>query len=79
MPKVNHVDRRHFDRKLANIRPCNSADHAYSPSNKALYFFNLYPTHGFQWDREIMGEEDDVEEVRRLCSIGWGDEDSDHV
>ena len=56
----------HFDKNLANIGPCGSADHAYSPSNKALYFLNFHPTNGFQWDREIMGEEDNVEGVPGL-------------
>ena len=57
--EVNHVDRRNFDRNLANIGPCNPAGEAYSPSKNALYFLTLHPN-GFQWDREIMGETKDI-------------------
>lgn len=64
--EVNHVDKRHFDRNLANIAPYSPADFLYMPFDKAFYFLNLHPTHGFNWDREIMGELNEVEWVPRL-------------
>ena len=77
MTKVNQVDRRNFDRNLADIGPCNPAGEAYSPSKNALYFLTLHPN-GFQWDREIMGETEDIEGVSDIRPIGW-DEDIDYV
>lgn len=55
MPEVNHMDKRHFDRNLANNAPCNPAGFSYMPSGREFYFLNLHLTHGFNWDREIMG------------------------
>ena len=70
MVEINHVDRRNFDRNLANIGPCNPADGAYSPNGNALYFLTMHPTHGFQWDREVMGEEEDIEGVPGIRPTG---------
>lgn len=66
MDEVNHVDKRHFDRNLANITPYSPAGFPYMPFDKAFYSLNLHPTHGFNWDREVMGEVDEVEGVPGL-------------
>lgn len=58
MVEVNHVDKHHFDNNLANIAPCSPVGFPYMPFDKAFYFLNLHSTHGFDWDREIMGDED---------------------
>ena len=39
MAKVNHVDKRNFDRNLANIAPCTPVGLAYMPLEEA--FFSL--------------------------------------
>ena len=79
MEEVNHVDKRNFDRNLANIRPCNPADDTYSANKITFYFLTLHLTHGFQGDREIIGEEVDVEGVPGIRPTGWADEDIDNV
>lgn len=47
MAEVNHVDKRNFDRNLANIAPCAPAELAYMPLEEAFFSLNLHPTHGF--------------------------------
>lgn len=76
--EVNHVDRRNFGRNLANICPCNLAGDFYSPSKNALYFLKLCHN-GFQWDREIMSEDNDKEGSQEILPVGWENEDGDHV
>lgn len=71
MAEVNHVDRRNFNMNLANIEPCNSEGDIYSPMKSALYFLSLREN-GFQWDQEIMEEENDEEGVQELRLTGWG-------
>lgn len=56
MAEVNHVDKRNFDKNLANIAPCTPAGFDYMPLEEAFYSFNLHPIHGLIWDIEIMGE-----------------------
>ena len=72
--KVNHVERRNFDRNMANIGPCNPAEEGFEPNKNALYFLTLHPT-GFQWDREIMWDGQEIEETSSVQPTGWGDED----
>ena len=79
MAEVNHVDRRNFDRHLANIGPCTAAEGASAPSNNAMYFLTLHPTHGFYWDKENMGPDEDVLGVPGMRPTGWEDEDHVHV
>lgn len=44
MEKVNHVNRRQFDRNISNISTCNPVGFQYLSSDKALYFLTLtYP------------------------------------
>lgn len=70
MAEVNHVDMFHFDKNLANIAPCSPTGFAYMPSDKEFYFLKLHPTHGFNWDREIVGEVDEFEGVPGLRPTG---------
>ena len=77
--EVNQVDRSNFDRNLENIGPCSPAEGAYSPNKNALYYLTLHPTHGFQWDREIMGEKGDIKGLPGVPPTGWFDEDSNDV
>ena len=74
MEEINHVDKRNFDRNMANIGPCNPKEEAFEPNKNALYFLILHPN-GFQWDGEIMGDEKDVEGVPGVRSTGWADKD----
>ena len=66
MMDINYANQSNFDRNIANIGPCTSVDVSYSPTNNALHFLTLHPTHGFLWDKEIMGEENEVVQVPRL-------------
>lgn len=70
MAEVNHVDKCHFDRNLANNAPCSPIGFPCMPSDKEFYSLNLHPTHGFKWDRDIMGEVDEVEGVPGLRPTG---------
>lgn len=58
MAEVNQVDSRHFDKHLAHIALCNPAVFDFTPAEDTLCSLYLHPTHGFQWDRELVGEED---------------------
>lgn len=57
MVEVNHVDRRHFDKHLANIAPCNHVGSTFTPDDSAYCSLYLHPTLGFQWDQQVVGEE----------------------
>lgn len=56
MAKVNHVDKRKFDKNLANVAPCTPTGFAYMPLQDAFYSLRINLTHGFTLDIEIMGE-----------------------
>lgn len=58
MAEVNYVDRSNFKKNLAHIAPCNPAGFEFSPADNAFFSLYLHPTHGFQWDREVIGEEE---------------------
>ena len=75
MAKVNHVDRRNFDKNLANISPCTPSGFAYMPLEERFYSFKLHPTHGFIWDKEIMGERS----YDTIQPSGWDEELDDDV
>lgn len=64
---------------MANIAHCNPTEFAYMPFNKAFYSLNLHPTHDFQWDIEIMGDEEEVEGVSGLQPTSWEDRDNYYV
>lgn len=51
MAKVNHVDKRNFDKNLDNISPCTPIGFAYIPLEEEFYSLKLHPTHGFIWYR----------------------------
>lgn len=80
MAEVNQVDRSNFDKNLTHIAPCNPAGFDFTPADNAFCSLYLHPTHGFQWDGEVVGKED-------LCyggkegvqPIGWGSEFDDDV
>ena len=59
---------------MDNIWPCNPTEEALEPNKNALYFLTLHPN-GFQWDREIMGDEEEVEGASGVRPTGWDDED----
>lgn len=48
MAEVNQVDRRHFDKHLAHICPCNPIGFNFTPTDNALCSLYLHLTHGFQ-------------------------------
>lgn len=58
MEEVNHVDRSNFEKDLAHIAPCNPAGFDFTLADNALCSLYLHLTHGFQWDKEVVGEED---------------------
>lgn len=49
--KVNHVDKRNFNKNLANIASCAPVEFAYIPLEEVFFCLKLYSTHGFTWDR----------------------------
>ena len=55
MEEVNHVDKRHFDKNLANIAPCEPTNFSMEPESDAYCSLFLHPIHGFQWDRKMVG------------------------
>ena len=57
MAEVNHVDKRHFDKNLANIAPCSPTGFTFAPTDTTFYSLYLHLTHGFKWDREVVGED----------------------
>lgn len=56
MVEVNHIDRRNFEKTLANIVYCTPIRFAYTPLEEEFYSLSLNTTHGFTWDMEIMDE-----------------------
>lgn len=56
--EVNHVERCHFNKKLANTTPYNLANFAFSPDDNAYCSLYLHPTQGFLWNQYIIGNED---------------------
>lgn len=72
---INHVDICQFDQHLANIAPCDPASFAFIPRDNAYCSLYLHPTNGFQWDREVVGEDDfGCIGMSRVDLIGWGSE-----
>jgi hypothetical protein len=76
MTDINHVDKRNFDRNMANIGPCNPPEEYFEPNENAYYSLTLRPN-GFQWDRELMWDGQEVEEEGETSTIrptGWDNE-----
>lgn len=70
MAKVNHVDRRHFDRNLENIAPCEPTTFSLDDESDAYCSLFLHPVHGFQWDKQMIS----------LQHMGpWGADDIQHT
>ena len=65
---VNNVGKKQFDRKLANISPCQPAEDVYANLDEAFVSLKLHETHGFIWDVERL--EDPYCDNR---PTGWGD------
>lgn len=47
MAEVNHV----------NIASCSPDGFTFAPIDTTFYSLYLYPTHGFQWDIEVVGKD----------------------
>lgn len=75
---INHVDRRQFDKHLANIAPYDPTNFAFTPDDEAYCSLYLHPTNGFHWDKEVVGE-DDFGYIGTLGvdPTGWGSEFGD--
>jgi hypothetical protein len=54
---INHVDMRQFDKHLATIAPCDSAEFSFTPDDNAYCSLSLHPHYGFRWDKEVVGED----------------------
>src|ERR1044072_6736340 len=52
MADINNVGQNQFDRKLANIAPCQPAEEMYANLNEAFVSLKLHETHVFVWDME---------------------------
>lgn len=56
LTEVNHVDKKNFDRKLANIMPRTPKYMPFSLDGDVFHSMKLHPTHEFTWKYETMGE-----------------------
>jgi len=56
MTEVNNVNIRSFDKNLAHIPPCSPAEFDLKATDNAYCSMYLHPTHGFQWDKEVISE-----------------------
>ena len=68
MAEVSNVEKKQFDRKLANISPCQPAEDVYANLDEAFVSLKLHETHGFMWDVEPLEDP--------YCTnrpTGWGD------
>lgn len=45
--EVNQIDRRNFDRQLANIASCVPSEEPFDLQGDTFQFIKLHPTHGF--------------------------------
>ena len=76
MTEINNVDKRNFDRNMANIGPCHPPEEYFEPNENAYYSLTLRPN-GFQWDREIMWDGQVTEkdgETSTIRPTGWASE-----
>lgn len=70
---INHIDRRQFDKHLANIVLCDPDDFAFTPDDNAHCSLYLHPNNGFRQDREVAGEDDfGYLGATRVEPTGWG-------
>ena len=68
MADVNNVSKKNFDKKLANISPCQPAEDVYSDLNEAFVSLKLHETHGFIWDVKHLEDPNDENQP-----TGWED------
>lgn len=54
---INHIDRRQFDKHLANITLCDPTNFAFTPDDNAYYSLYSHPNNGFWGDIEVVGED----------------------
>ena len=80
MAEVNHVERRHFDINLANISLCGHTEFSFSSDDNAYCSLYLHPAQGFQWERQVVGNEDlGYGGTKYIQPTGWGSEFSEDV
>lgn len=78
MEEANQVDSRHFNKHLAHIAPCNPAAFDFTPVDNTFCSLYLHLTHGFQLDKEVVGEEDlGFGGTKGIQQAGWGSEFDD--
>lgn len=75
MAEANAVGQKHFEKKLANIPPCQPAEDTYSNLHEDFVSLKLHETHGIIWDVEPL--EDHC--YGGIRPTGWGDSKDDHV
>lgn len=74
------MDRSNFKKNLAHIAPCSPTGFDFTPADNAFCSLYLHPTHGFQWDRKVVGEEDfGYGGTKFIQPTGWGSESDDDV
>jgi len=73
LAEVNQITRKTFDKSLAKIAPCSSAESVRIDQADASYV-RLHPTHGFIWKRETPDAKPNVEDLNSL-TLG-NDEDN---
>lgn len=72
---INHVERRQFDKHLANIAPCDPTSFAFTPYDNAYCSLCLHPNNGFHWDIEVVGEDEfGYLGASGVDPTGWGSE-----
>lgn len=80
MDEVNHVDKSKFKQNLTHITPCNPAGFDFSPTDNTFFSFYLHPTHGFQWNKEVVDKEDfGYGGTKGIQPTGWGSKFDDDV
>jgi hypothetical protein len=76
MTEVNTVNSQSFDKNLAHIPPCSPAEFDLKTTDNAYCSMYLHPTHGFQWDKEVIGE-NYIWGTTHIAPTGWGSEFDD--
>ena len=75
MADINNVGQNQFDRKQANIAPCQPTEEMYANMNEAFVSLKLHETHGFVWDVEPLEDPCAEEPV----PTGWGNNHDNNV
>jgi hypothetical protein len=77
MTEVNNVNSGSFDKNLAHIPPCSPAEFDLKAKDNAYCSMYLHPTHGFQWDKEVIGESNYMWGTTHIAPTRWGSEFDD--